>query len=220
MSTNTYRKVRSRPRRSDKSPQVLRYIQDVGQIGAATLLTVTMLGSSVIAGGLVGLAVSFRNLPDVRVLRNYSPSETSYVYDVKGTLLDSIHDEANREVVDFNDISPNLKRAVLAIEDSYYYSHSGINPSGIGRAALANFGAGSTVQGGSTITMQLVKNLFLSPERTMSRKLVEVVLAMRIEQIFKKTRFLNSISTRCTGVTTPTASKPLPKAISISLPKI
>ncbi|PZO51489.1 MAG: penicillin-binding protein [Phormidesmis priestleyi] len=145
-----------------------------------------MLGSSVIAGGLVGLAVSFRNLPDVRVLRNYSPSETSYVYDVKGTLLDSIHDEANREVVDFNDISPNLKRAVLAIEDSYYYSHSGINPSGIGRAALANFGAGSTVQGGSTVTMQLVKNLFLSPERTLSRKLVEVVLAMRIEQIFKK----------------------------------
>ncbi len=186
MSTNTYRKVRTRPRRSDKSPQVLRYIQDVGQIGAATLLAVTMLGSSVIAGGLVGLAVSFRNLPDVRVLRNYSPSETSYVYDVKGTLLDSIHDEANREVVDFNDISPNLKRAVLAIEDSYYYSHSGINPSGIGRAALANFGAGSTVQGGSTVTMQLVKNLFLSPERTLSRKLVEVVLAMRIEQIFKK----------------------------------
>lgn len=186
MSTNTYRKVRSRPRRSDKSPQVLRYIQDVGQIGAATLLTVTMLGSSVIAGGLVGLAVSFRNLPDVRVLRNYSPSETSYVYDVKGTLLDSIHDEANREVVDFNNISPNLKRAVLAIEDSYYYSHSGINPSGIGRAALANLGAGSTVQGGSTVTMQLVKNLFLSPERTLSRKLVEVVLAMRIEQIFEK----------------------------------
>ncbi|NJM96304.1 MAG: penicillin-binding protein 1A [Phormidesmis sp. RL_2_1] len=145
-----------------------------------------MLGSSVIAGGLVGLAISFRNLPDVRVLRNYIPSETSYVYDVQGTLLDSIHDEANREVVDLNEISPDLKRAVLAIEDSYFYTHSGINPSGIGRAALANLGAGSTVQGGSTVTMQLVKNLFLSPERTISRKLVEIVLAMRIEQIFEK----------------------------------
>ena len=145
-----------------------------------------MLGSSVVAGGLVGLALSFRNLPDVRVLRNYIPSETSYVYDVKGTLLDSVHDEANREVVDLNEISPELKRAVLAIEDSYYYSHSGINPSGIARAFLANVGAGRTVQGGSTVTMQLVKNLFLTPERTISRKLVEVVLAMRIEQIFEK----------------------------------
>ena len=149
-----------------------------------------MLGSSVIAGGLVGLAISFRNLPDVRVLRNYVPSETSYVYDIKGTLLDSVHDEANREVVDFNEINPNLKRAVLAIEDSYYYSHNGINPNGIGRAFLANISEGETVQGGSTITMQLVKNLFLSPERTVSRKLVEVVLAMRIEQIFEKDEIL------------------------------
>ncbi|MEL7351130.1 MAG: penicillin-binding protein 1A [Cyanobacteria bacterium P01_A01_bin.116] len=188
MSSNTYRKVRPRPRRAlpARSPQILQYIQDVGQVGATALLTVTMLGSSVVAGGLVGLAVSFRNLPDVRILRNYIPSETSYVYDINGTLLDSVHDEANREVVDLNEINPSLKRAVLAIEDSYYYTHSGINPAGIGRAFLANVGAGETVQGGSTVTMQLVKNLFLSPERTISRKLVEVVLAMRIEQIFEK----------------------------------
>lgn len=187
MSSNTYRKFRPRSTpRADKSSQVLRYIQEVGQVSASTLLAITMLGSSVVAGGLVGLAVSFRNLPDVRVLRNYTPSETSYVYDAKGALLDSVHDEANRKVVDFDEVSPHLKRAVLAIEDSYYYTHSGINPSGIGRAFLANIGAGSTVQGGSTVTMQLVKNLFLSPERTISRKLVEVVLAMRIEQIFAK----------------------------------
>ncbi|MGB7488022.1 MAG: penicillin-binding protein 1A, partial [Phormidesmis sp.] len=173
-----------------RSPQVLRYIQDVGQVSAATLLSVTMLGSSIVAGGLVGLAISFRNLPDVRVLRNYIPSETSYVYDIKGTLLDNVHDEANREVVDMDEIAPDVKRAVLAIEDSYYYSHQGINPAGIGRAFLANFQAGQTVQGGSTITMQLVKNLFLSPERTLSRKLVEVVLALRIEQIFEKNEIL------------------------------
>ncbi|MGB3765431.1 MAG: penicillin-binding protein 1A [Phormidesmis sp.] len=192
MSSNTYRKVQRRRRINAprRSPEVLRYIQEVGQIGATTLLTVTMLGSSVVAGGLVGLAISFRNLPDVRVLRNYIPSETSYVYDIKGTLLDSVHDEANREVVDFDEINPTLKRAVLAIEDSYFYTHNGINPSGIGRAFLANFSAGETVQGGSTITMQLVKNLFLSPERTVSRKLVEVVLAMRIEQIFDKDEIL------------------------------
>jgi penicillin-binding protein 1A len=95
----------------------------------------------------VGLAISFRNLPDVRVLRNYVPSETSYIYDINGTLLYSLHDEANREVVDIDDISPHLKRAVLAVEDSYFYSHNGINPSSVGRALLANVEAGNTVEG-------------------------------------------------------------------------
>ncbi len=149
-----------------------------------------MLVSSIAAGGLVGLAISFRNLPDVRVLRNYLPSETSYIYDINGTLLYSLHDEANRDVVDLDDISPNLKRAVLAIEDSYFYSHKGINPSSVGRALLANFRAGSTVEGGSTVTMQLVKNLFLSPERAISRKVAEAVLSLRLEQIFEKDQIL------------------------------
>ncbi|MBD0268722.1 MAG: penicillin-binding protein 1A [Cyanobacteria bacterium Co-bin8] len=149
-----------------------------------------MIASSVVAGGLVGLAISFRNLPDVRVLRNYVPSETSYIYDIKGTLLYSLHDEANREVVDLNEISPHLKRAVLGIEDSYFYSHNGINPSSVGRAVLANFQAGSTVEGGSTVTMQLVKNLFLTPERAISRKVAEAVLALRLEQIFAKDEIL------------------------------
>ncbi|MBU6230485.1 MAG: penicillin-binding protein 1A [Cyanobacteria bacterium REEB459] len=149
-----------------------------------------MIGSSIAAGGLVGLAISFRNLPDVRILRNYVPTETSYIYDINGKLLYSLHDEANREVVDINRMSPHLKRAVLAIEDSYFYSHNGINPSSLGRALLANFAAGSTVEGGSTITMQLVKNLFLTPRRAFSRKLAEAVLALRLEQIFSKDEIL------------------------------
>ncbi|MEM9904472.1 MAG: penicillin-binding protein 1A [Cyanobacteria bacterium P01_D01_bin.44] len=172
--------------RLTKSPAILKHIQDVLQVSGASLLSVTMLTSALLAGGLVGLAISFRNLPDVRVLRNYIPSETSYIYDVDGKLLDSLHDEANRDVVDLNEISPHLKRAVLAIEDSSFFTHEGINPTGIGRALLANYQAGSTVQGGSTITMQLVKNLFLTPERAISRKVVEAVLALRIEQIFEK----------------------------------
>lgn len=149
-----------------------------------------MLSSSVVAGGLVGLAVSFRNLPDVRVLRNYIPAETSYIYDINGTLLDSIHDEFNRDVVTLNEISPDLKRAVLAIEDSHFYSHHGINPTSIGRALLSNLEEGRTVEGGSTLTMQLVKNLFLTPERAISRKVAEAVLALRLEQIFTKDQIL------------------------------
>ncbi|PSR15819.1 penicillin-binding protein [filamentous cyanobacterium CCP3] len=191
MSSNTLRhKSRSQPQPLRRAPNVLKYVQDVGQVTAAALLGTTMIASSVLAGGLVGLAISFRNLPDVRVLRNYVPSETSYIYDINGTLLYSLHDEANREVVDLDDMSPHLKRAVLAVEDSYFYSHNGINPSSVGRAMVANLTAGSAVEGGSTITMQLVKNLFLTPERAISRKVAEAVLALRLEQIFSKDEIL------------------------------
>jgi penicillin-binding protein 1A len=154
------------------------------------ILGITMLTSSVIAGGLVGLAVSFRNLPDVRILRNYAPSETSYIYDVKGKLLASLHGEANREVVPLDKISPDLKRAVLAIEDSNFYTHRGISPLGVARAFLSNYQTGRTVEGGSTVTMQLIKNLFLSPKRAYSRKAAESVLAMRLEQVFSKDQVL------------------------------
>jgi penicillin-binding protein 1A len=138
----------------------------------------------------VGLAISFRNLPDVRILRSYVPSETTHIYDVKGKLLSSIHGEANREVIPLDKISPDLKRAVLAIEDSYFYSHRGVNPGAIIRAFMANWEKGETVEGGSTLTMQLVKNLFLTPKRNFSRKVAEAVLALRLEQILTKTQIL------------------------------
>jgi penicillin-binding protein 1A len=149
-----------------------------------------MLTSSVVAGGLVGLAISFRNLPDVRVLRGYKPSETTHIYDMKGKMLASIHGEANREVVPLDQISPHLKRATIAIEDSHFYAHHGVNVGAVARATLANFTIGRTVEGGSTLTMQLVKNLFLSPKRAFSRKIAEGVLALRLEQIFKKDQIL------------------------------
>ena len=168
----------------------LKFLKGVGQITGATILGMTMIASAIVAGGLVGLAISFRNLPDVRVLRNYFPSETSYVYDIKGKLLASIHGEANREVVPLDKIAPDLKRAVLAIEDSHYYLHFGINPGGVARAFLVNWQRGSVVEGGSTITMQLVKNVFLSRDRKFSRKVAEAVLAVRLEQILTKNQIL------------------------------
>jgi penicillin-binding protein 1A len=188
--TSLRQKKRVYPQPIRRSSSLITYLQDVGQVTAATLLGGTMIFSSILAGGLVGLAISFRNLPDVRILRNYVPSETSYIYDINGTLLYSLHDEANREVVDIDEVSPHLKRAVLAVEDSYFYTHNGINPSSVGRALMANLEAGSTVEGGSTVTMQLVKNLFLTPERAVSRKLAEAVLALRLEQIFSKDEIL------------------------------
>jgi len=149
-----------------------------------------MLASSVVAGGLVGLAISFRNLPDVRILQTYSPTETTHIYDINGKPLASIHDEANRDVVPLDQISPNLKRAVLAIEDSNFFTHKGINPGGIARALIVNLEKGRTVGGGSTMTMQLVKNLFLSPQSKFSRKVAEAVMSIRLEQILNKDQIL------------------------------
>jgi penicillin-binding protein 1A len=168
----------------------IQFVQTVGKVTGGTLLGLTMLTSAVVAGGLVGLAISFRNLPDVRVLQTYTPSETTHIYDIKGKQLASIHGEANREVVPLDKISPHLKRAVIAIEDSYFYSHQGVNVGAVARAFSQNFNHGRTVEGGSTLTMQLVKNLFLSPKRAFSRKIAEAVLALRIEQIFKKDQIL------------------------------
>ncbi|AFY52894.1 penicillin-binding protein, 1A family [Rivularia sp. PCC 7116] len=182
MSSRTFEK---------KQPQApvssgFEFIKGVGQVAGGTLLAATMLTSSIVAGGLVGLAISFRNLPDVRQLRNFFPSETTYIYDIKGKLLTSLHGEANREVVTRENISPELKRAVLASEDSDFYFHHGINPKGVGRAIVTNYTSGGVSQGASTITMQLVKNLFLSRRREYTRKLAEAVLAIRLEQILSK----------------------------------
>lgn len=162
----------------------------VAKATTGTFLGLTLLTTSAIAGGLVGLAISFRNLPDVRILKTYVPSQTSYIYDVKGRLLTTYHGEEHRTAVDFEEFSPNLKMAVLAIEDSNFYDHNGINPTSIGRAVVVNVQSGGVVEGASTLTMQLVKNVFLSHKRAFSRKLAEAVLAIRVEQVFEKNEIL------------------------------
>jgi 1A family penicillin-binding protein len=176
--------------KKSKSAPKQNFLSGVTKTAGGTILSVGMIASSVIAGGLVGLAISFRNLPDVRILGNYVPTETSYIYDIKGKTLASIHGEANRKVVALNQISPELKRAVLAIEDSHFYFHGGINPNSIGRAVVVNIQSGGVVEGASTLTMQLVKNIFLSHQRSFQRKLAEAVLAIRVEQVFEKDKIL------------------------------
>lgn len=166
------------------------FLSGVLKAAGGTVLGITMISSAVVAGGLVGLAFSFRNLPDVRVLRNYIPEETSYVYDINGKLLTSLHGEANREIATIDQIAPELKLAVIAIEDSSFYRHQGLNPYSVARAALANYKKGGVSEGASTLTMQLVKNLFLTRERTFSRKLAEAILAIRVEQVFSKDEIL------------------------------
>jgi len=168
----------------------VQFTQGVGKVATGTVITVTLLAGAVVTGGLVGLTISFRNLPDVRVLEDYSPTETSYVYDVKGRLLTRLHGESNRDVVSLEEISPKLKKAVLAIEDSHFYQHQGVNPNSVARALVHNLESGEIVEGGSTLTMQLVKNVFLSPEQTIDRKIAEAVLSFHVEQAFSKDEIL------------------------------
>lgn len=160
------------------------------RVMGSTVLVGSMIGVTATAGVLLGLAISYRNLPDVRSLKGYVPSETTYIYDINGKTLASLHGEENREVVTLDKISPNLKLAVIAIEDSNFYQHQGVNPVGILRATLVNFRRGRTVEGASTLTQQLVKNLFLTPRDAISRKVTEAVLAMRVEKLFRKDEIL------------------------------
>jgi penicillin-binding protein, 1A family len=155
------------------------------------LLGSLLLGSTATAAGLVGLAISFRNLPDVHQLRDYVPIATTHIVDIRGEPIASLHGEANREVISLEQVSPEMKKALLAIEDSHFYTHPGINPVSLGRAILGSVEGGiGSAGGGSTLTMQLVKNLFLRPERTLSRKVAEIVLAVRLEQVFSKDEIL------------------------------
>ena len=189
--TSTIIEPQREPSHDPKPPMsVVKFFAGVAQVSGGTVLTIGTIVSTLAAGSLVGLAISFRNLPDVRTLRGYIPTETSYIYDIKGRSLATIHGEAHREVIELEQMSPELKRAVLAIEDSHFYQHHGINFYSIGRAMLANFKKGEVSEGASTLTMQLAKNLFLNRARTVQRKLAEAVLAIRLEQVFTKEEIL------------------------------
>jgi penicillin-binding protein 1A len=135
------------------------------------------------------LAIAAAELPNVTLLKDWRPYESTRIYDRNGTLIANIHGDEDRVVVPLKEISPYIQRAVMAIEDNRFYQHNGVDIRGTLRAASANF-RGDDVQGGSTLTQQLVKNLFLSPERSVTRKLAEALLAMRVERHYDKNTIL------------------------------
>lgn len=130
-----------------------------------------------------------KDLPDVRVLKEYQPSIITKVYSDKEELIAEFFIE-NRILVDFEKIPRHLVQATLAVEDSSFYYHFGIDPKAILRASLANYRAGHVVEGASTITQQLTKTLFLSPQKKFERKIREAILAIRMEWIFTKDEIL------------------------------
>ncbi len=150
-----------------------------------------------LVGGAGGLLFGLlQDLPEIQQIENYTPSAATRVYSTDGQLLGSFFIE-RRLPVRLSAVPPVLRQAVIAIEDQSFYSHIGIDLQGIARAIWADLQAGEFAQGGSTITQQLARGLFLNPEKNLRRKLKEALLAVQIERRYTKDeileRYLNQI---------------------------
>lgn len=139
-----------------------------------------------------GGAVYFGSSCDLGTLRPVRQADSSLVYGANGALIGVLPAVENRTAVARGAIGPWMPRATVAIEDRRFYSHGGIDPVGILRALVADVSAGHIVQGGSTITQELVRNLYLSREKTLQRKVVEACLAVKLARAWPKDRILTA----------------------------
>ena len=149
-----------------------------------------LFGLLVLVSALVGataglLLVYTTDLPQVEALEAYRPSSITELYDDHERVIGSFALQ-RRVVAGYDDFAPNLRDALISIEDKDFYRHSGINFWRIVGAAYRDIESGGKVQGASTLTMQLARNLFLSPDRSFHRKVQEVMLAIQIERRFTK----------------------------------
>src|ERR1051326_6349560 len=145
-----------------------------------------------------GGAIAYEKGCSLSSLEPYSLGQNTFVYAADGSRLGSIPSEGrNRQKVPWGQISPWLTKATVAIEDKRFWQHGGIDPIGITRAFWADVSQGKVVQGGSTITQQLVRNLYISRERTFTRKLREACLAVKLADKWSKrkilTQYLNQV---------------------------
>jgi penicillin-binding protein 1A len=143
-------------------------------------------------GATVGGTAVFGSSCDLNSLRPVAVGENSFVYASDGSVLGAIPAERNRTPVTRDQISPWVGQATVAIEDRRFYQHGGIDPVGILRAIVADVRAGRIVQGGSTITQELVRNLYLSREQTFKRKLIEACLAIKLSGHWTKDQILTA----------------------------
>lgn len=155
----------------------------VGVVGLAAAAGVTLLMAIGIA-----LAVAYPNLPDVTGLADYRPKLPLRVLAADGTLINEFGEE-RRNLLKIDEIPAVMKNAVLAIEDSRFFEHSGVDYRGMLRAALANLRQAKS-QGASTITMQVARNVYLSAEKSYTRKIYEVLLTFKLEHMLTKEQIL------------------------------
>lgn len=156
----------------------------IAKIIFSALLSLLILGG--VIGGLLYMHIK-SDLPDVATLKNVELQQPMQIFTLDGKLIGEVGEE-RRIPVKLEDVPPMLIKAILATEDARFYEHKGIDPKGIIRA-LWRTSQGDT-QGASTITQQLAKNFFLTPERSIERKAKEAILALEIEQVLTKNEIL------------------------------
>lgn len=156
---------------------------------ASIFLLLFILAAIFSVGGLFLLKSVARSLPTTDEILAHEPSLATIVYDRNQKIVTRLFEE-NRTWVKFDKISPWMIKAILAAEDSDFYDHNGIKITSIVRAGVVDLLHLGAKQGGSTITQQLARNLFLTNEKTIIRKVKEAVLAMRIEKIYSKDQLL------------------------------
>src|SRR6059036_132978 len=154
-------------------------------IGALTLF----VGSAVGVGALWAFAILPRSLPTVTALERVQPIQGARIYDDNDEIITELVGE-RRIFVPLAQVPRVLRDAIIATEDRRFYSHWGVDPIGIARAVVKNYRRGRIVEGGSTITQQLAKVLFLTADKSLERKLKEAVLALELERRYSKDRIL------------------------------
>lgn len=162
-----------------------------GWLTKAAAWIVGLTAAAVLSGAMlvaVALAVAYPNLPPISGLVDYRPKLPMRIYSADGMLLGE-YGEERRNFTPISEIPKVMQDAVLAIEDARFYTHGGVDYLGVIRAGLANFGEARS-QGASTITMQVARNFYLSTEKTFTRKIYEILLALKIEGMLSKERIL------------------------------
>ncbi|MGA6982434.1 MAG: PBP1A family penicillin-binding protein [Candidatus Sulfotelmatobacter sp.] len=161
-------------------------VEVAGRKFVGRVLFAALVLASAIIGATAGLLLVYTtDLPQVEALEAYRPSSVTELYDDHGRVIGSFALQ-RRVVANYDDFSPVLRDALISIEDKDFFKHSGINFWRIVGAAYRDVESGGKVQGASTLTMQLARNLFLSPDRSFHRKVQETMLAIQIERRFTK----------------------------------
>jgi penicillin-binding protein 1A len=157
-----------------------------------TLILILFLAGTLAAGYFAAMLwQQMRDIPDISILERYEPIEAIQVFDRHDKLVCTVEGDEDRRVVSLNQIAPQMQQAMLAAEDHHFYEHHGINPVSILRAFFVNLQARQVREGGSTITQQLVKNLFFEDSgRNMARKVKEAFIAGEIERRYSKDKIL------------------------------